>query len=170
MFGYYWAKIKSKILKNNEILNNFYRKQGAKIGAECLVCTPLIGEESCLVSIGNKTTVSTEVAFVTHDYSIHNLSPELINLFGKIEIGDNCFIGERSIIMYGVNICDNVIIAAGSVVTHSILEENTIYGGNPAKKIGTWEGFYSKAIEHSMSRHDLKRQVTNNPERLIVRK
>lgn len=54
-----------------------------------------------LVEIGDNTTVSVNVGFITHDYSIHSLDPELINLFGKITVGKNCFIGDRSILMYG---------------------------------------------------------------------
>lgn len=66
------------------------------------------------------------------------------DLFGKISIGCNCFIGNGTIIMYGVSICNNVIVAAGSVVTKSITQEKVIVAGNPAKIIGTWEDFEHK--------------------------
>lgn len=46
-----------------------------------------------------------------------------------------------------MNICNNFIIASGSVVTRSILEENVIFGGNPAKKIGSWEQFMERNRE-----------------------
>jgi acetyltransferase-like isoleucine patch superfamily enzyme len=71
----------------------------------------------------------------------------LTDIFGNIVIGDNCFIGAHAIILPGVNICNNVIIASGSVVTRSILEENVIFGGNPAKRIGSWDQFMDKNRE-----------------------
>ena len=51
-----------------------------------------------------------------------------------VVIGNNVWIGERVIIMKGVKIGNNSVIAAGSVVTKEV-PENTIYGGNPAKFI-----------------------------------
>jgi acetyltransferase-like isoleucine patch superfamily enzyme len=51
-----------------------------------------------------------------------------------IIIGDNVWIGERSIILKGVTIGNNSVVAAGSVVTKSV-SENTVVGGNPAKFI-----------------------------------
>lgn len=51
-----------------------------------------------------------------------------------IKIGDNVWIGERAIILKGVTIGDNAVIAAGSVVTKNV-DKNTIVAGNPAKFI-----------------------------------
>ena len=48
-----------------------------------------------------------------------------------ITIGNNVFIGARSIIMKGVTIGDGAVIGAGSVVTKDV-PENTIVAGNPA--------------------------------------
>ena len=49
--------------------------------------------------------------------------------------------------MYGVTIPDNVIVAAGSVVTKSITESNVIVGGNPARIISSWNNFADKTKE-----------------------
>lgn len=49
-------------------------------------------------------------------------------------IGQNAWIGARSIILKGVTIGDNAIIAAGSVVTRSI-PANALAAGNPARVI-----------------------------------
>jgi acetyltransferase-like isoleucine patch superfamily enzyme len=48
-----------------------------------------------------------------------------------IVIGKNCWIGLNSIILKGVTIGDNSIVAAGSVVTKPV-PANTIVAGNPA--------------------------------------
>ena len=40
--------------------------------------------------------------------------------------------------MYGVSIPNNTIVAAGSVVTHSFVDENIVIGGNPAGILCEW--------------------------------
>ena len=168
--GYIIAKIKSKLARNNyEIMNDYYRKCGVKIGESVLICTDISKGEPYLIEIGSGTTISTEVAFVTHDYSIRNLSKDFANLFGKIKVGNNCFVGERAVLMYGVTLADNIIVAAGSVVTKSFKEENVIIGGNPARIIGTWEKFYEKEKEKSISRSDILRIINEDPEKLVSR-
>ena len=52
----------------------------------------------------------------------------------EIKSGDNVWIGANSIILPGVSIGSNSIIAAGSVVNKSIPADH-IAGGNPAKSI-----------------------------------
>ena len=55
--------------------------------------------------------------------------------YGKpINIGNDCWFGGNVTILPGVTIHDNVVVGAGSVVTHD-LESGAIYAGNPAKKI-----------------------------------
>jgi len=49
-----------------------------------------------------------------------------------VTIGNNVWIGERAIVLKGVTIGDNAVIAAGSVVTKDV-PENTVVGGNPAR-------------------------------------
>lgn len=51
-----------------------------------------------------------------------------------ILVGNDVFIGARSIILKGVTIGDRAIIGAGSVVTHDI-PADSIAAGNPAKVI-----------------------------------
>lgn len=50
-------------------------------------------------------------------------------------IGNNADIGFGTTIIGKVNIANNIIIGANSVVTKSFNEENIIIAGNPAKKI-----------------------------------
>ena len=55
-------------------------------------------------------------------------------LFADTYIGENCFIGAHSLIMPGVKIGNNSIVAAGSIVTKDV-PPFTIVAGNPAKII-----------------------------------
>jgi serine acetyltransferase len=75
--------------------------------------------------------------------------------------------------MYGVTIADNVIVAAGSVVTKSVNESNVIVAGNPAKVISTWDKFAEKSKDYAWDLNSVSRQEmidrTRNGEKLITR-
>ncbi len=142
--GWYIAKIKCKIKRSEKPMLDFYRRMGMKLGKDCLICSYVLTKEPFLIDIGDNTCVSTGVEFVTHDYSSHLIIENSSNLFGRISIGSNCFIGANSIIMYGVTLANNIVVAAGSVVTKSFDEETIIIGGNPARKIGTWDAYREK--------------------------
>jgi maltose O-acetyltransferase len=53
---------------------------------------------------------------------------------GRVNIGNNVFIGAESIVLPNVNIGDNVVIGAGSVVTKDI-PPNVLAFGNPCRVI-----------------------------------
>lgn len=76
------------------------------------------------VYIGDDTYIAFDAAILAHDMSrlIHK----------DVKIGKRCFIGARSIILPGVIIGDEVVVAAGSVVTKDV-PDNVIVAGNPAK-------------------------------------
>lgn len=135
-----------------------------------IICTDISSDEACLIEIGKDTTVSVNVSFVTHDFSVKNLASGMNNIFGKIVIGENCFIGQNSILMYGVTLGNNIIVASGSVVTHSFHQERIIIGGNPAKIIGTWDKFYDKVKDKSLSRYGLRKSLEEHPEKFIERR
>ena len=52
-----------------------------------------------------------------------------------ITIGEDCWIGIRSIIMPGVTVGDGAVVSAGAVVTKDV-EAYTVVAGNPTKIIG----------------------------------
>lgn len=52
-----------------------------------------------------------------------------------IIIGERVWIGANAVILPGVEIADDCIIGAGTIVTKSFLVKNSIIVGNPAKKI-----------------------------------
>lgn len=105
-----------------------------KIGTGCDINPGLMVDHShCwLIEIGNYVTLAPEVYLLAHDAS----TKRYLNYskIGKVVIEDYAFIGARAIIMPGVTVGKNAIVAAGSVVTKSV-EPNTVVGGNPAKPI-----------------------------------
>lgn len=98
--------------------------------------------------LGDNVTIAGGVRFVTHDNSISKVEENATDLFGRIKIGNNCFIGEGAIILYGVTLANNIVVAAGSVVTKSFCDENIIIGGNPAKVISSWSFFRENNKNH----------------------
>ena len=89
------------------------------------------------ILIGNNVTFSYGSTILTETYIVDDMKMylERRHCAKKITIGDNVWIGANSIVLPGVNIASNVVVGAGSVVTHDLLEQNAIYAGNPAKKI-----------------------------------
>lgn len=94
--------------------------------------------ERTKISIGKNTLIGTE--FTVYDSDFHDLYPAR-RLSGKhetasVEIGENVFIGSRVMVLKGVSIGDNCVIAAGSVVSKNI-PPNVVAGGVPAKVLAS---------------------------------
>lgn len=114
------------------------------------------GTDYSLISIGDNVTISREVMFLTHDYSITTAfctigkkiarhKGELFFLRG-ISIGNDSFIGARASLLPGTVIGNNCIIGACSVVKGTI-PDNSIVIGNPCRIIGQTSDFAKKHFE-----------------------
>lgn len=90
------------------------------------------------VSIGDHVMMGPEVHIYTRNHDFSRRDIPMIDQGDTISepviIGDDVWIGARSIILPGVTVGNGAIIAAGSVVTKSVAPY-TIVGGNPAKLI-----------------------------------
>ena len=142
---YFFVKVKYRLMKRDkEVINDYFRDMGMSIGKGCNIVPNITTTEPYLVEIGENTTLAGGVTLCTHDNSVSKMIPDCTDMFGKITIGRNCFIGQNSLIMYGVTLADDIVVAAGSVVTKSFLSGRVILGGNPAKIIGTYDSFIEK--------------------------
>ena len=80
------------------------------------------------IHIGKYTVVTFGAAVLTHDY---------VNKRERdVHIGDNCFIGAYSLILPGVTIGDQCIVAAATVVARDV-PSNCLVAGNPARVVET---------------------------------
>lgn len=89
------------------------------------------------IYLGDNITFSFGVSIITESYDISSYDQYMSrkHLGDSIRIGNNVWLGANVIVLPGVTIADDIIVGAGSVVTHDLLEEKNIYAGNPAKKI-----------------------------------
>lgn len=104
-----------------------------KLGDGCHILAGSILSAGC--SVGINTIVNTG-AQIDHDSEIGNhsqISPMAV-ICGKASVSNYCFVGASSTIIENINICEKVILGAGSVVVKSIVNSG-LYYGNPVRKI-----------------------------------
>lgn len=78
------------------------------------------------VHVGAYSYIAFDAAILTHDLTR--------GVRMHTRIGNNCFVGARSIILPGVQVGDNAIVGAGSVVIRNV-PPRCIVAGNPARVI-----------------------------------
>lgn len=142
---------KAEFLKKKNIFHH--------IGEHSFYQSTYLPAEPFLVSIGNNVAISAGVRLITHSaahviFDKEDNTNEYICRHGKVEIGNNVYIGADVIINFGVTIGNNVIVAAGAIVTHDI-PDNSVVAGVPAKIIGTYEDAMKKHKEYSKKYNEL---------------
>lgn len=131
----------------------FYRMFGIKIGKGSAIHTGArfynpfnieIGEDSIIgegavldgrdkLKIGNHVDIASEVMIYNSEHDVQ--SSDFKTICAPAIIEDYVFVGPRAIILPGVTIKKGAVVGAGAVVTKNV-EEYSIVGGVPAKKIG----------------------------------
>lgn len=113
-----------------------------RIGNNCLLNGTVIHSRDTVI-IGDNCMFGPGVVILDNDSHNTSIDP-IIRRTGKISvipvvIGNNVWVGMHSIIMKGVHIGDNSVIASGSVITKDV-PSNQLFGGNPARLIKKLEG------------------------------
>ena len=116
---------------------------------------------SYLISIGDNCSLSNGVVIVAHDAATFKFTNGYTRL-GKVDIKENCYIGTNAIILPGVTIGPNVLIAAGSVVNKSI-PPNSCVAGVPARIYSKFDEFISHHTEMINSRPSFDYKEFNSP-------
>ena len=86
-----------------------------------------------LVDIGHHCFIGHGVMFINDLFENGGPAQGDQSKWKSTQIGNHVSIGSNATIL-PVNICDNVVIGAGAVVTKNITESG-VYAGNPAKKL-----------------------------------
>ena len=130
------------------------KSRGLKVGKDVIfIEAPKFGSEPYLIEIGDRTKITANCTFINHDgamYVIRSMEKFAdARNFGRIKIGKNCFIGNNCTILPGVEMGDNCILGAGSVLNSSTIP-NSVYAGVPAKFICTIEEYGEKALKNNV--------------------
>lgn len=160
----YKISLGNSVIIGDYVEINALSKRGVKIGnnvsilkntvIECTGVIRSLGEgieignnvgiaQNCFIQVRGKVRIddnvilgpSVSIFSENHNYN----NPELpVSIQGETRIGvtveEGVWIGTRAVILDGVTVGKNSIIAAGSVVTHDV-PPYSIVGGVPAKKI-----------------------------------
>lgn len=143
------------------------------LGKNVQLFTTSIGTEPYLISIEDNVCVAANVRFITHDVSCFRMAHYLgidrskVDKVGGIVLKENCFVGAFTILMPNCSVGRNSVIAAGSVVTKHV-PDNEVWGGNPAKFIMTTDEYAKRVVEKSeqFPWTEIKEKITK--EELII--
>lgn len=119
--------------------------QGARVGNDCNICAHSLIEDDVIV--GDEVTIKSGVylwnglrvedkVFIGPNATFTNdkypRSKERPDSFEKTILGHGCSIGANATILCGIEIGENSVIGAGSVVTRNVPPNSKVYG-NPAR-------------------------------------
>ena len=106
-------------------------QKGVVIGRRCRIQSHSFICE--LVSIGDDCRVAHGVMFINDLYRGGPAGGD-VGKWQVTRIGDRVAIGSNATIL-PVDVCDDVVIGAGAVVTKDIVKPG-VYAGNPARRLG----------------------------------
>lgn len=121
---------------------------GAKIGSDCNICSHCLIENDVVIGdrvtvksgvqlwdglrVGNDVFIGPNASFTNDQFPRSRQKPEQ---FLVTTIHDGASIGAGAVILPGLEIGRNAMVAAGAVVTRSV-PPNAVVVGNPAKIVG----------------------------------
>lgn len=111
------------------------------MGEKCsIIPGTQLGEDAKYIRLGDNVRLASCV-LLAHDGVINMLGEAYdikLEAVGKIDIGNNVFIGHGAKVMRGVTIGNNCVVAAGAIVVKDVLP-NSVVGGVPATRICSTE-------------------------------
>ncbi len=152
------------------------RYEGVKMGKRNRIMSYFWSSaEPYLITIGDDCDLTENSKIYTHGgaRAARGKYPDF-DVFGKVSIGNRVYVGSGAQIMPGVTIGDNVLIAAGSVVTKNI-PSNVVVAGNPAKYVCTLDEYINKNLKFNvdtkpLSYSEKKKFLLSMPEEKFITK
>ena len=146
-----------RFLQYGDLPTSYYVKQGLKVGKNfCRQSGTKMDLSHCwLISIGDDVTLSNKVQILAHDDSIRVYTG--YGRIGRVSIGNRVFVGANTTILMNTHIGDDVVIAAGSIITKDI-PSNSVVAGVPARIIGKTTDYVEreKSRMNSLPTFDIK--------------
>lgn len=125
---------KNSFVRSKVLILNY---KNISIGSNCLIGPDSILNGTDKITLGNYFLSGPGLIIYTSDHGLENNGVPFTlqkTTSSEVIVGENVYLGARVTILKGVQIGDNVIVAAGSVITKDI-PSNELWGGVPAKKI-----------------------------------
>jgi acetyltransferase-like isoleucine patch superfamily enzyme len=123
-----------------DITFEIFRSGSLSVGDFVKFTQNILISSGCEIRIGEYTLFGENVSIRDGDHNSFVGEPITFqsSTYLPVYIGKDVWIGAGCFILKGSNIPDGVIVGANSVVLKSAqLENNCIYAGSPARKIGT---------------------------------
>lgn len=155
IFNYFYYRF---LIRTNP--TKFAHKVGVRLKGQLYIYDTnpgLFGSEPFMIEIGDNVHISGDCQFLTHDGSTLIFRKEIptLEITKQIIIGNDVFIGFRTIILPGVKIGNRCVIGAGSIVNRDI-PDNSVAVGNPCKVVKTSDELLSKLKSNSLGIGHLK--------------
>lgn len=175
-FRRYWRQFRMLAIRDGWKKMAYMKKHKffAEVGENCYYQSNILPAEPFLVHLHDNVAISAGVRIVTHSalntvFNHEEKTNKYLCRYGKVEIGNNVYIGADAIINLGVTIGDNCIVAAGAVVTKDVPSGNVV-AGIPAKVIGSYDESKRKLLEFSKPYLDMGLREPCTVEEMVKRK
>lgn len=99
------------------------------------------------IYVGRGTYIAQNVGLITANHRLGNLDEHEDGR--DIVLGDRCWIGMNSVVLPGVVLGADTVVAAGSVVTKSFPQGRVVIGGVPAKILKVLDELAAPMIENA---------------------
>lgn len=151
---------KLNLLITHEKMIENLKKRGLKVGKNVIIDREaIIDHNFChLISIGDNCVICHGVKITAHDSTINPFTGGH-GRAAKVNIKENCIISVDSVILPGVTIGPNVLVAAGSVVNKDIPPDSCVVGV-PARFYGKFSDYISRHKEQIDKQHIFKKIET----------